>query len=301
MIRLMPPMALRKGSLLYLPAIAILAHIGSGCSSSSPPSVLAGNLDGVSEANSSTDSTPPIDESLAADEYLRLGLPAYDRAWSHNDMAQAEFILAAVAQKNVAQLPRYRSKRSGEVFLRLISKQNLESYKDAALPPAIRLRQALSHFGASNQVAKIYLTSFPKKDGRDIELAELLGSHLEMTVVILHLLDECPPTIAKNDPQYEKRIQEYDQIRLGFEGVIFGYLRIITETKQYRLAERMRLVDYMKDTFPLIIPKLSSDASAECLRRLEDMQDDPVLKDLQPGLGELQLRVKGAVERPESP
>ena len=63
----------------------------------------------------------------------------------------------------------------------------------------------------------------------------------------------------------------------------------------------MRLVDYMKDTFPLIIPKLSSDASAECLRRLEDMQDDPVLQDLQPGLGELQLRVKGTVERPEAP
>lgn len=301
MIRLIPPMALRKGSLLSFSAIAILAHIGSGRSGSSPPSVLAGNLEGASGANAPTDSTPPIDESLAGDEYLRLGLPAYDRAWNHDDMAQAEFILAAVAQKGVAQLPRYRSKRSGEVFLRLISKQNLESYDDAALPPAIRLRQALSHFGASNQIAKIYLRSFPKKDGRDTELAELLGSHLEMTVVILQLLDECLPTIAKNDPQYEKRIQELDQIRLGFEAVVFYHLRITTQTESYRLTERMRLVDYMKDTFPLIIPKLSSDASAECLRRLEDMQDDPVLQDLQPGLGELQLRVKGTVERPEAP
>jgi hypothetical protein len=53
----------------------------------------------------------------------------------------------------------------------------------------------------------------------------------------------------------------------------------------------------MQETFPLIVPKLPPGSRTETLLRLEKMQEDPALKDLQPGLGELRTKVKTAMEK----
>jgi hypothetical protein len=238
---------------------------------------------------------------LTADEYLRLGLPAQDREWSGDDMGKAEKVLASVAQKGYRQLPRYKSERSGEVFERLTSPQNLDLFKNRTLPLDARFPQALNYFQASNQVLKLYLAGFLKKDVRDSELVELMGSQFRSTVVMLELVDEFVPTIKKDDPKYEVRMQGLDQMKRGLASVVAGGLQTITERESYRGSELVRLVGYMQETFPLIVPRLPPGARTETVLRLKKMQDDPALKDLQPGLGELHSKVKAAVEKGAAP
>jgi hypothetical protein len=281
--------------------LALLALVGSGCSDSSTPPSTPADQPNAPKGGSPADPKAPSDESLTAEEYLRLGLPAQDRDWSGDDMVKAEKILASLAQKGYGQLPRYKSERSGEVFARLTSPQNLDLFKDRTLPFEARFPQALSYYQASNQVLKLYLAGFLKKGVRDSELVELLGAQCRSTVVILELVDELLPTIKKDDPKYQVRMQGLDQMRRGLASFVAGGLRTLTERESYRVGELVRLLGYMQETFPLIVPQLPPGARTETLSRLEKMQDDPALKDLQPGLGELRSKVKAAMEKETAP
>jgi hypothetical protein len=57
----------------------------------------------------------------------------------------------------------------------------------------------------------------------------------------------------------------------------------------------------MQEAFPLVVLRLPPRARAETLIRLEKLQSHPAMKDLQPGLGELHLKVKASVEKRATP
>jgi hypothetical protein len=238
---------------------------------------------------------------LTAEEYLRLGLPAHDREWSGDDMAKAEKVLTLLTQKGYRQLPRYKSERSGEMFARLTSSQNLRLFKNRTLPLDARFPQALRYYQASNQVSKLYLSGFLKKDVRDSELVEIMGSMFRSTVVIFDLVDEFLPTIKKDDPTYQVRMQGLDRMKGGLASIVAGGLLTLTEKEFYRRSELVRLVAYMQETFPRIVPRLPPGSRTETLLRLEKMQKDPALKDLQPGLRELYSKVKASVKKGSNP
>jgi hypothetical protein len=296
-IRPKSPIDLSRSTLRCFISLVLLTFVGSGCSNSPTPSAQPNDSKGGEPA----DPKGSGDESLTSEEYLRLGMPAQDRDWFGGDMVNAEKILASLAQQGYRQLPRYKSERSGEMFARLTSPQNLDLFKNRTLPLDARFPQALNYFQASNQVFKLYLAGFLKKEVRDSELVELMGAQFRSTVVMLELVDEFLPTIQKDDPKYQVRMQGFDQMKRGLASVVAGGLQTLTERESYRGSELVRLVGYMQETFPLIVPRLPPGARTETLLRLAKMQDDPALKDLQPGLGELHSKVKASVEKAAGP
>jgi hypothetical protein len=206
---------LREGSLLCFTALALLTLVGSGCSSSSMQSSSSAGQPNRLKDVLPADPQASNDESFTSEEYLHLGLPAQDREWSGDDMVKAEKILASVAQKGYRQLPRYKSERSGEVFARLTSPQNLDLFKNRTLPFEVRFSQATNYFQASNQIFKLYLAGFLKGDVRDSELVEFMGAQFRSSLVMLELVDEFLPTIRKDDSKYQVRMQGLDQMRRG--------------------------------------------------------------------------------------
>lgn len=114
------------------------------------------------------------DQTLTPDEYIGLGLPAYDRDWGGADMARAAKILRSFGERKYHQLPRYQSERSGEVFARLASPSNLDLFRNDSLPLGGRLADALNYFQAHNEIFKFYLAAFQNGDVRDCELVELM-------------------------------------------------------------------------------------------------------------------------------
>jgi len=251
--------------------------------------------------NEPADPKAPSDESFASDEYIRLGLPAYDRVWFGNDMARVQKVLTSLAQDDYRHLPRYKSERSGDVFARLTSPQNLELFRDRSLPLEARFPQALNHLQVTNQILKLYLSGFVKNEIADSELVELMAAQFRSSVVMLELVDEFIPTIKKDDPTYQVRMQGLEKIRLGLAGLVASGLQTLTERKSYRKSELIRLVAYMQESFPLIVPRLPPGARMETMSELERMQEDPAMKDLQPGLGELCSMIKHSMEKAKAP
>jgi hypothetical protein len=96
-------------------------------------------------------------------------------------------------------------------------------------------------------------------------------------------------------------MQGLDQMKRGLASVVAGGLKTLTERESYRASELVRLVGYMQETLPQIVLRLPDGSRKETLFRLDNLQDDPALKDIQPGLRELRSKVKAAVEKASIP
>ncbi|MBN9521123.1 hypothetical protein J0H58_21820 [bacterium] len=179
--------------------------------------------------------------------------------------------------------------------------ENLDGLRNRGTTIGVRFPLAISHFQATNQILKLYLGVFVKGEVRDSEMVELVGSQLRATVVALDLVDEFIPTLDKDDPTYSNRMRGLERIRGGLGGVVAGSLQTLTERETHRADERARLVGYMEATLPRLVPRLLPGSRAETLTRLEAMQTDPTLADLQPGLGRLRERVLAALDGSSAP
>ncbi len=240
-----------------------------------------------------------VDESLTSEEYLRLGMPAADRDWSSIDMGQAKVVLAKLPGGN-ANLPRYQSPRSGAFFARITSAQNLELFQNRTLPLDARMPLALDYGDASNHVFKVYVAAFLKKAVRDSEMVELLGAQLRMAVVNVELMDELLPKLDQDDPTYQVRMQGFEQAKRGIASVVMGALQTFDERQSFRQSELKRLADYLRDTFPTLVPLLPQGARTETITRLKKMQDDPSRGDYRPALQELLSKLDStAVAKPK--
>jgi hypothetical protein len=247
-------------------------------------------------ANGKVLSTPD-DHSLTADEYLKLGMPAADRAWSGEEMGRAAKALATLAKDDAGKLPRYRSERSGVLFARMTSLQNLEIYHVKKLSLDLRMSPALAYFGATNDVLQLYVSSFMNGVTGDSELMELIGSDLRTAAVLLQLVDEELPTLKQSDPKNVQRIAGLEKMRNGLATMTAGALTTLTEASSYRTSERARLLRYLQETLPKIVPHLSPAAQSETQIRIETLARDQTLKPLQPRLTELALAVQGVVKQ----
>src|SRR5580704_15216011 len=108
-------------------ALAFLFVFALGCGQKSQPA--------AAPAKAAADA--PTDQSLTTEQYVELGLPAPDRPWTGEEMTQAAEVLSRIAAGGAERLPRYRSERSGEVFARLTSADNLEVVTRDSLPATV--------------------------------------------------------------------------------------------------------------------------------------------------------------------
>jgi hypothetical protein len=281
-----------RGILLLSGVSFLLVFAILGCGKPTPPPPEKG-------VTKSENENPKITggQSLSSDDYIRLGLPAPDRDWSSSDMIKAGKVLSALAKKGFENLPRYKSKGSGEVFTRMTSPQNLEIFKNRSLPVEARMPQALDYMEASNKIAKLYLGGAIKKEIGSSEVVELLGMQLRISVVMVQLVDEFLPTLKKDDPKHKVRMQGLEQMKRGLASVVMGGLKTLTEREMYGSGELLKLVGYMDETFPLIVPKLPPGSRSEMMIRLEELQKDPAMKDLQTSLQELHKKVTAALKK----
>ena len=105
-----------------------------------------------------------VDHSLTLEEYQELGMPDYNRVWNMEDYSNAFYALNTLKYQNLMALPSRDSEKSGVLFSRMISIDNLSFLQDEALPlwakagkikwfvnTLMELKVAYTTFGMSTQ------------------------------------------------------------------------------------------------------------------------------------------------------
>ena len=275
----------------------LLSLIGTiGCSDSSdtvatdPPLPVA----------PASDNQVPDDHSLPLDEYLEAGVPAHDRNWTGSDMQQAAEALGKLTKDDATLLPRYQSPQSGKLFDRITAADNLDLYRNEGSPIEVRVHEAILLMQSSNQILVLYATAFADQKVADSELIEMIGTTLRLSATIVQLIDEFLPTLDQKDPTYPTRMESLDNVRKNLATVVIANLKVLTEFHLYRTAELKRLIGYMQDTYPVILPALPEASRTEALQRLRTLIDDPEMQSLQPELKSLLTAVEKSPGQPDS-
>ncbi|QDV18960.1 hypothetical protein Pan153_36210 [Gimesia panareensis] len=242
----------------------------------------------------------PADNSLPLKDYLVAGIPAHDRNWTGSDMEQAADALSEIAKQNAGQLPRYQSLQSGKLFDRIIAADNLDQYQNQNSPIEVRVHEAIILMQSSNRILVLYATAFADQKVGDSEMIEMIGTTLRLSAAIVQLLDEFLPTLDENDPTYSVRMESLDNMRKNLATVVIANLKVPTESHLYRTSELKRLIGYMQDTYPVILPALPEASRTEALQRLRTLIEDPEMQPLQPELKSLLTAVEKSPEQPEA-
>lgn len=290
---------LRSQSPLFSILLLMLILIGNtGCGDSADSAASTDNDPPLPVAPASAHEVP-ADNSLPLKDYLDAGVPAHDRNWTGSDMQQAAEALGKLTKEDATLLPRYQSPRSGKLFARITAADNLELYENQISPIEVRVHDAIILMQSSNQILVLYATAFADQKVADSEMIEMIGTTLRLSATIVQLIDEFLPTLDQNDPTYPTRMESLDNVRKNLATVVIANLKVLTESHLYRTAELKRLIGYMQDTYPVILPALPEASRAEALQRLRTLIDDPEMQSLQPELKSLLSAVEKLPEPAE--
>jgi hypothetical protein len=267
---------------------ALALSIASGCN---------GNPGGSSQQDQLVPARPtiPEDRSLSLEEYTKVGVPAPDKPWSADDMIAAAASLTTLVERSPEYLPRYQSARSGSLFARITSAENLQLLKDPSEPIDQRFDRCTKFDQASDTIFNLYALSFPRGAIADSELVELMGMHFRGAVVMIALAREYAKTLNQQDPKYPMLIARCVRIKQGLASTVAGALQSFSEKATYRTTELRRLADYLQDTLPAIVAELSPEAQTDVLARIEKTRRSAATE-LGPSLDNLYEQVRTAAK-----
>jgi len=99
---------------------------------------------------------PSEDLSLDAESYKKLGMPDYNRVWTNKEYSDANITLSGLTIDYPLSLPRKNSKRSGVLFNRFISEDNLLFADDGKLPLHMRAYRIQAFETLQRRMGQIY-------------------------------------------------------------------------------------------------------------------------------------------------
>lgn len=224
--------------------------------------------------------TVPADVSMTAAEYLDLGIPAADREWTGDEWTRAAKGLAEAAAKG--KLPRFESPKSGALFARMTSLENLGLAESTSLPVAMRLQNASATLQSMNAALKLYVNAANERKVGGRELAELMAFQLAAIDTMLDLMEAYFSTVPKDDPAYEVKAKGIAQTRGGAATVVGGAITSVNEQSVYLPADRLVFIKALQRSLPGIFPHLTEDTRREIVLRLKALSEDSGLGGLQP-------------------
>jgi hypothetical protein len=256
-----------------LPAfLCILAAAFVSCSRSNPEAVPA----------EPPHTRPAVeDHSLTIDEYLRLGMPAPDRAWSPQDYSQAATVLKSIAQKNPRELPRSGSPASGKLFERIASTENLAPLLDEKLSLDTRMPMMIGYLDGSRQVMTDYLDPATRGFVFDSEVAGLMGLMLKLGETSIGLGNKFMASVPKDDPKMSVRQEGFSKMKSGLVTTFDGAIISLSETNFYGTPARLKVCGYLRDTLPSVINEFPSNVQSEIpvrIGRLQEIESDAQMK-----------------------
>ena len=234
------------------------------------------------------------DRSLPDSDYVAMGMPAFDREWIGDDFLTAARVLDSLATRDASNLPRYRSANSGAMFDRIVSTRNLAFFSDKSISVNRRMVAAIKTGSAYSHIANTYQTAVDAKKIGSGNLIELMGANLRLMKALEQLADEFEATLPANDPLRANRQAGRARMREGLALIVTATLTTLTEEKNYSAAARARLAGYCRETFPVLVSRLTTPAQIEVLNRLERLQNTPEVQPFQPAIARLRDEVRRA-------
>jgi hypothetical protein len=229
--------------------------------------------------------TPAPDNSLTVKDYVDAGVPPIDKAWMEDDYKKAETALSAIARTDPTQLPRFGSKRSGELFAHIISRKILDLLSDKAVPIDTRIDNDWV-MDACGPILDIYDRAGKPDRVFDVEQLELSGHIMRAQLAAAIAMNEFNAAHKKEEGPGMK------QIRTQFATCATMTLNFMMNHASVRTTEAVRFAGQLKEFLPKLQGELLPEAQQQLKARLKKFAEGEGDKELKKALSELVLALK---------
>jgi len=178
------------------------------------------------------------DHTLRPEEYQKLGMPDHKKVWTNDDYVNANITLSSLKINDPLSLPRKNSRKSGELFKRMVNEENLSFIHDTIFP--LRTRAYTIQYYTQFQTEMEHMYTIEHK-GKIYYSEELSDLHIFGLAVHDKML-ELASIINKSDDE------DVEGIKAGMQAVRYNYLKLIprllgelSKTDQYSVDGLDRL------------------------------------------------------------
>jgi hypothetical protein len=212
-----------------------------------------------------------IDErTLTIDEYTELGVPDPGKEWDINDLSQAYFVLGKIKWDKPYQLPMKNSKKSGVLFNRMLSPDNLSFLDNDKLSLNARAEQIQSFLKVPAFWQDVY--SNPVVDNY------YHREHLAIQIFTLNTLDGMVglgvKILASEDPTAVSLQYAVPSIKLDYLTCIDTTLKAHKEPSKYMTEDLERVSDSVYVSLTRNKPWMDSTAVAKVRTSLNAVIDN---------------------------
>ncbi|MBK9390670.1 MAG: hypothetical protein IPN68_10885 [Bacteroidetes bacterium] len=157
------------------------------------------------------------DHSLKPDDYIKLGMPDNNKVWTNDDYVAVNITLSSLKMNDPLSLPRKNSRKSGEVFQRLVSPENLNFIYDTVFPLRTKAYFIQYYPRFQTEIEQMYTIDYKGKPYYSEELIDLhiFGLHIQDRMLELGWIID-----RSEDPETEG-------LKGGMQSVQYNYLRLI--------------------------------------------------------------------------
>lgn len=223
----------------------------------------------------------PADQSLAVAEMTRLGVPAPDKNWTPNQLAEASAVLGKLAAEHPEQLPRYRSPNSGAVFARLTDVTAIDAVRDQTRSPSERIQDTGHAIDALNPLYKLYFSAAVHGKTGWTEVMELAGYVLRWAVAGELTGREFLKTIPEADRTYPVRKKAVEGLTNDIGTMVSGIMVMISDKDKRYMEDCRRLLVTMRETLPAVLPRMTKEFKTALADYLGKMMSDPGFASIQ--------------------
>jgi len=168
------------------------------------------------------------DNSLPLREYRKSGMPDPDKTWHSHDFSLANAVLEDIKSKNPKQLPIKESAKSGLVFKRMLSMENMIFLHDESIPDGQKLSQAEYYLRVCENWMRLYTLEAEGEQYYHHELTDVYLFGLEITHIMLEI-NERP----QNSDRFDESVNEIDPIQSIYLSGLFNLLREQSNSPQF--------------------------------------------------------------------
>jgi hypothetical protein len=178
------------------------------------------------------------DLSFTLKEYEERGMPDIKNPWSERDLMKAHITLGTIRTKSFQSMPRKESSRSGALFSRIVSKDNLAFLNDPGMALHDMAFQIQTTSSFLNDLGRMYTDNLKPQQYYHEELIEIFIYEIFVKEKMLELAERIKNSKVPDDISMQR----------GHKSIVNGYVNLITtmiknqeKTKAFSARELRRL------------------------------------------------------------
>lgn len=216
-------------------------------------------------------------------------------------MEEAAARLEVLVARHPEQLPRYRSSKSGRIFARIVDSENQNLLRSRSYHVRVRAGWTLKYLKSYGTLIRLYTNAAATQKVGGEDLFEIERACLHFAPVLTALADELGRTLSPYEPNYQVRKDGLRKMQAGQALLVAGTIQSLQDHRPFSVATRLRLLESCRETFPIVVPRLSATQQKEILQRLDKLATDPKFSELEPELSSLRDAVRSACLPSTSP